>query len=274
MKPDDFEWRPREPLEQQTALACWVFEEHPKVERLVKQAEARLARRTGDSSFDAYVRRNVQRVRDQVAALYEELHSRQPKFRVEEPGSPLDQQKIRTVDELLQRSSDHGCCIEYVLLLASLLRHVGLFPLILVIGREETPTHAVLGYWTKEETLLGSRGLPVPVLLLDDVLCRWHADEMEFVEATALTLIDSHESCFENARTLGEAYLNAINSFAADENLPNTIHYCIDVEACRRLNIRPVDLGQWQYAKELKAVCWLFALFLVFLLCLLLFAWR
>jgi hypothetical protein len=229
MSAEELIWNSLGPLEQQTALARFVVEGLPQIEELAAEAEATLAANTGDPSFDAYVSGGPGRVREQARALYECLRRRGLRYRVEPWGSLHGRQVVRCADTVL--AGGHGCCIDLVLLLAGALRHVGLNPLIAVVGDAAGPSHAVLGYWLRECVVTGPAGLPQPVLTWDDLAD--HFAQINLVECTDLAGAPSRD--FDQAERDARTHLPAGPAGRA------RLWYAVDVLACRRLGIRPLE---------------------------------
>jgi hypothetical protein len=180
MNSDELTWNSQAPLEQQTGLARFVLEGLPQIENLVASAEGILQENTGDPSFDAYVSGDCRRVREQVRAIYEWIRKLGLTYRVEPWDSHHARQVIRYADAVLAKG--YGCCLDLTLLLASALRHVGIYPLITVVGDTCGPTHAILGYWTEERVVRGSGDLPQPVLTWN--ILQKHLSQINFVECT------------------------------------------------------------------------------------------
>ena len=168
-------------------LAAFVVPNNPLLSRVTVAAARFLERWTGSSAFDEYQTQDRNRVRAQVAAIYEALRSEgivysAPPASFEESG-----QRIRMADKVLTEKI--GTCIDASLLIASCLEEVGIYP-ILVILKE----HVMVGAWLTPNVF--------PQMCCDDAsyLMKEMADgnnNLVLLESTAITT--SEKVSFEDA---------------------------------------------------------------------------
>lgn len=126
-------------------LAAFVTPNHPDLVPIVKRASEILAGWTGNPCLDGYQTRDPNRVKKQMAAVYEAIAERNITY----CGSPASfeglGQRIRMCDDLLFNKL--GTCVDMTLLYASCLEAIGIHPLIVL-----TEKHAFAGGWLIEET--------------------------------------------------------------------------------------------------------------------------
>lgn len=130
-------------------IASFVTPNIPEVEALTKRASELLGEWTGDASLDNYLSRNVDRVKQQMAALYAAISEKQIAYATLPPSYHSQGQRIRLCDKLI--ANRLGNCIEMSLLYASCLEAMGLRPLIAIM-RE----HALVGCWLVADTFADS----------------------------------------------------------------------------------------------------------------------
>jgi len=199
-------------------LAAFVVPNNPLLPR-VKVAAARfLERWTGSSAFDEYQTQDRNRVRAQVAAIYEVLRSEgivysAPPASFEESG-----QRIRMADKVLTEKI--GTCVDTSLLIASCLEEIGIYPILVIMKG-----HAMVGAWLTPNVF--------PQMCCDDAsyLMKEMADgnnNLVLLESTAITT--SEKVSFEDAVSIAAKKLRDESSFL----------YFIDVHRCRLGNIRPM----------------------------------
>ena len=121
-------------------LAAFSTPNHPEVTRLIKQASVQLEEWTGSPSLDEYQTRDPNRVKLQMAALYNAIAAERITYAAVPPSFETTGQRIRLVDEVL--SGKLGNCLDMTMLYASCLEAMGLHPLVVM-----TPGHAFAGAW-------------------------------------------------------------------------------------------------------------------------------
>lgn len=126
-------------------LAAFVTPNHPEISKILKTASEILARWTGDPSFDAYQSLNPDRVKKQMAAIYEVIAGLEIVYCSPAASFERDGQRIRMCDTIF--SQKLATCIDMAILYASCLEAAGLNPLLVVIKG-----HAFVGSWLIDQT--------------------------------------------------------------------------------------------------------------------------
>ena len=209
-------------------LAAFVTPNAPALSRVRVAAAQHLERLTGSSALDEYQTQDTNRVRAQVAAIYEALRSESLVYSAPPASYEKTGQRVRLVDKVL--SEKLGTCLDLSVLMCSALEACGLHPLLLI-----QQGHAYVGCWLVDKYHYQTTG--------DDVslISKWTSDgisEMVVVEATDLTA--SGAVAFE------EAVRHAENHLVADED--RFVMFC-DIYRCRLEGIRPLPVcvdGVWQ----------------------------
>lgn len=130
-------------------LASFVTPNHPETAKIIKRASVILEQWTGNPSFDEYQSRNPDRVKKQIAALYEAIAEMEITY-CSVPASFEDSgQRIRMLDTI--SNTRIGNCIDMSLLFASCLESVGINPLIVLLNG-----HAFAGAWLVNSTFADS----------------------------------------------------------------------------------------------------------------------
>lgn len=218
-------------------LAAFVTPNHPAIAPILRGAAAWMEKWTGRSALDEYQSRNVNRVRQQMAAIYAALADQNIAYVSVPAGFGVPGQRLRLADAVL--GSKLGDCIDLSLLFASCLEAVGIHPLVVVIHN-----HAFVGGWLIPDTF--------PDSITDDsaFLSKRTADgvnEIVVLEATALT--SGGKTDFEQAVRMGRDHLGE----------PGEFLYALDVKRCRFAGIRPLPQriqngGQWELQNEYPAI--------------------
>lgn len=199
-------------------LAAFVTPNHPDIIPIVKRASEILGKWTGSPSFDEYQTRDPNRVKLQMAAIYEAIAEQQIAY-CTVPASFEDYgQRIRLYSDIL--SSKLGTCLDMALLYAGCLEAVGIHPLIIVVQG-----HAFAGAWLIQESF--------PDSVNDDVslLTKRIADginEILLVETTCMNAGSSFS--FDDA-------VNSANDRLKDAD---KFQLFIDVLRARNAQIRPL----------------------------------
>jgi DNA polymerase III delta prime subunit len=215
-------------------LAAFVTPNHPILSRVSVNASKFLASWTGDSSLDAYQSQDPNRVRKQVAAVYEALRSEALVYCMPPASFEMYGQRVRLVDKVLTEKL--GTCLDLTLLFASCLEAIGIHPLLILLQG-----HIFVGAWLTEDMYAQ--------MVCDDAAyllkgCADGINDIVLVEATALS--SSQDIAFEEAVRLAERQLK-------DEEAKFELF--IDVARCRFSNIRPLPQrlnkdGVWQIENE------------------------
>ena len=159
-------------------LAAFVVPNSPLVPQVLVRAGKVLEQLTGSSALDAYQTQSRNRVRQQVAAIYESLRAEgivycEPPASFERHG-----QRVRLADKVL--SEKLGTCIDTTLLMASCLEQVGICPIIVVLQG-----HTLVGAWLTP-SVYGQTVCDDPSLLLKEMADGNH--DVVLVETTCLTM--------------------------------------------------------------------------------------
>jgi hypothetical protein len=126
-------------------LAMFALSNHGALTPLVQQVRECLARDTGDGALAGYQERSPERVRAVVRALHDAIQALGLSYVGVPPSFETAGQKVRLPEALL--SQRMGNCLDITLLMASVLEHVGLRPLLVLIQG-----HAFLAVWLIEES--------------------------------------------------------------------------------------------------------------------------
>ena len=126
-------------------LAAFVTPNHPEITPIIRRASDILGKWTGSPAFDEYQTRDPNRVKMQMAAIYEAIAELGIAY-ITVPASYEDRgQRIRLVGDVV--GGKLATCLDMTLLYASCLEAVGINPvLVLVQG------HAFAGAWLVPES--------------------------------------------------------------------------------------------------------------------------
>ena len=214
-------------------IASFVVPNNPLLSRIKISAAHFLEKWTGSSQLDEYQTQDRNRVRAQVAAIYEALRSEGIVYSAPPANFEKSGQRIRMADKVL--SEKLGTCIDTSLLIASCLEACDIYPILVMMKG-----HVMVGAWLTPTVC--------PQMVCDDVslLLKETADgnnNMVLLESTAITSSESIE--FEEAVKMALAKLK-------DEDL---FYYFIDIHRCRLGNIRPLPQriqrdGVWTFDNE------------------------
>jgi len=211
-------------------ISTFITPNNPYVAKIITRASEILNRWTGTPSLDEYQSRNPDRVKKQMAAIFDSIRELgivycTPPASFEESG-----QRVRMIDTLL--SQKLGTCLDMSLLYASCLEAIGIHPLIIIIKG-----HAFIGGWLINDSFPDSVN-DDPSLLSKRIADGIH--EILLVEST-----------FMNAGKQ-DSFDDAVR--AANYHLANTDDFLlfIDVKRSRFAGIRPLpqriktELG-WEF---------------------------
>lgn len=202
-------------------LAAFVRPNDPAVDRVLREAAAKLAQAGRATAFEGYRGGRKSRVWEMAEAIWAALCDRGiayvlPPASFEETG-----QKVRGPSDVLERRV--GTCLDLSLLYAACLEQAGLHPVLVL-----TTGHALVGLWLE--------AADAPSALIDDIQIlrkRRDLDELILVESTLLT--GEPPGPFAAAVAQGGAQ--------ADENAARALDVALDIRRCRLRGIRPIDLG-------------------------------
>ena len=181
-------------------LASFVVPNNPYLPKIKLNAAKYLEKWTGSSSFDEYQTQDRNRVRAQVAAIYEALREEGIVYSAPPASFEQNGQRIRLADKVLTDKT--GTCIDTSLLVASCLEEAGIYPLIIILRG-----HAMVGAWLTPNVF--------PQMVCDDssYLLKEMADgnnNIVLLESTAITV--SRQYSFEDAVKSTE-YVNSLNHY-------------------------------------------------------------
>ena len=214
-------------------IASFVVPNNPVLSPVLVNAGRCLERLTGSSALDEYQTQDRNRVRGQVAALYEALRGEGIVYST--PPANFEQygQRIRLADRVLTEKL--GTCIDTSLLMASCLEKIGINPIIVMLNG-----HALAGAWLTPTVY--------PQMVCDDpsLLLKEMADgnnNVVLIETTAIT------------SSQGVSFEEAVESAAKRLRDEQAFLYFVDIRRCRLGNIRPIPQrvmkdGAWTFATD------------------------
>ncbi|MDE5786256.1 MAG: DUF3320 domain-containing protein [Duncaniella sp.] len=201
-------------------LAAFVTPNHPEVQAVIRRASEILGKWTGAPSMDEYQTRDPNRVKLQMAAIFEAISERQIAY-CAVPASFEDRgQRVRLYSDIF--STRLATCLDMALLYAGCLEAAGLHPLLVVVKG-----HAFAGGWLIQESF--------PDSVNDDVslLTKRTPDginEILLVETTCMNA--GNGMTFDEARAAADGRLKDTDSFLL----------FVDVLRARNARIRPLPL--------------------------------
>ena len=214
-------------------IAAFVVPNNPLLSKIKLSAARFLEKWTGSAAFDEYQTQDRNRVRAQVAAIYEALRSEGIIYSAPPASFEQTGQRIRLADKVLMDKM--GTCLDTSLLIASCLEDIGIYPIILILKG-----HAMVGAWLTPNVF--------PQMVCDDAsyLLKETADgnnNLVLLESTAIT--SSESISFEDA-------VKSAMQKMKDDSL---FLYFVDIHRCRLGNIRPLPQhiekdGKWSFANE------------------------
>lgn len=201
-------------------LCAFVTPNHGEIPQIIRRAAIILERWTGNPSFDEYQTKNPDRVRKQMAAIYEAIAEKKLIYCTAPASFEETGQRIRIADNIF--SGQIGNCLDLSLLYASCLEAVGINPLLVI-----TKGHAFAGGWLVNDCF--------PDSVNDDpsLITKRAADginEIAVVEATCMNA-GKQNSFDEAVRFAGNHFVKA-----------DDFILFIDVKRARFGGIRPLPL--------------------------------
>ncbi len=214
-------------------LAAFVVPNNPQLPRIKINAAKHLEKWTGSSAFDEYQTQDRNRVRAQVAAIYEALRAEGIVYSAPPASFEKNGQRIRLADKVLSEKT--GTCIDTSLLIASCLEEASIYPIIVILNG-----HAMVGAWLTPTVF--------PQMVCDDssYLLKEMADgnnNLVLLESTCITA--SEKVSFEEAVLRARQKMSEESSFM----------YFVDIHRCRLGHIRPIPQrilkdGAWTFVSE------------------------
>ncbi len=214
-------------------IAAFVVPNNPLLPRIKVNAARYLEKWTGSSAFDEYQTQDRNRVRAQVAAIYEALRGEGIVYSAPPASFEQTGQRIRLADKVLTEKT--GTCLDTSLLMASCLEETGIYPVVVFLKG-----HSMVGAWLTPKVF--------PQMVCDDgsYLLKEMADgnnNLVLLESTAIT--SSEDVGFE------DAVASALRKMKDDSQFL----YFVDIHRCRLGNIRPLPQriekdGTWTFENE------------------------
>jgi superfamily I DNA and/or RNA helicase len=200
-------------------LAAFSTPNHPEVNLIIKRASEILGRWTGNPSFNAYQSDDNNRVKQQMAAIYEAIREKDITYCVAPASFEERGQRIRTIDEIV--SLRVANCLDMTMMYVSCLEAAGLNPLVILTER-----HSFAGCWLVNETFIDA--------VNDDpsLLSKRMADginEILLVECTSMN---------EGSRSRFDKSCDAAAKSLEDRKF----EMFIDISRARTAQIRPLPL--------------------------------
>ncbi|XZF16232.1 DUF3320 domain-containing protein [Chitinophagaceae bacterium MMS25-I14] len=201
-------------------LAAFVTPNHPEIPAVLRRAAVHLEKWTGNPSFDAYQTQNPDRVRKQMAAIYEAIAELQIIYCTVPASFEDDGQRVRLSDNIF--TNKMGNCLDMSLLYAGCLEAVGLNPLIVVVKG-----HAFAGTWLIEDSFADAVN-DDPSLLTKRTAAG--ISEITLIETTLMNA--GSRASFDDA------------VIQADARMRNTDEFVlfVDIKRARAGKIRPLPL--------------------------------
>lgn len=199
-------------------LSAFVTPNYPPISVIIHRASQFLDRWTGSSALDEYQSRNPDRVKKQMAAIYEAIAELNIVYCTPPASYEQSGQRIRICDTIL--SAKLGTCLDMALFYASCLEAVGINPIVVV-----TQGHAFAGGWLIDDTFADSVNDDVSLLtkrLADGI------NEIALVETTCMNA--GKNLSFDAAMAAGQDHLNDTSKFVLS----------VDIKRCRFASIRPL----------------------------------
>jgi hypothetical protein len=126
-------------------LAAFITPNHPEIAKVVIRASEILQKWTGKPSFDEYQSLNPDRVKKQMAAIYEAIAELNLVYCTVPASFEENGQRVRMCDTIFSQKMAN--CLDISLLYASCLEAVGIHPIIIVVKG-----HAFVGGWLVNES--------------------------------------------------------------------------------------------------------------------------
>ncbi|WP_316839083.1 DUF3320 domain-containing protein [Pedobacter gandavensis] len=201
-------------------LAAFIMPNHPDIPKIIRRAAQLLEQWTGSPSFDEYQSKNPNRVRNQMAAIYEAISELQIVYCAVPASFEQHGQRVRLLDTIF--SNKLANCLDLSLLYAACLESVGIHPFIVVIKG-----HAFTGGWLIDESFADAVN-DDPSLLTKRTVAG--ITEIALLEATCMNA--GAATSFDQAVA------------SADQKMLNTDEFLffIDVKRARFGGVRPLPL--------------------------------
>ena len=199
-------------------LAAFSMPNNPEIAPLVKRASEILQQWIGDGILDEYQRRDPDRVKKQMAALFAAISERRISYCSLPASFEFEGQKIRLSDEIL--GGKLGCCLDMSMLYCSCLEAMGLHPVVVLLAG-----HAVAGAW-----LIGD-SFADPVNDDPSLLTKRMAEGIN-----EILLVESTFMCESMNVTFDDACLSAADRLTSGDDFL----LFVDIFRARMAQIRPL----------------------------------
>ena len=199
-------------------LASYVTPNHPKIQELLLRASTILGEWTGRPSLEGYQSRNPDRLRKQVAAVFQAVAELSVHYITAPASFETSGQRIRLSDQVIAQRM--GNCLDMSILFCSCLEAAGIHPLLVIIQG-----HAFAGAWLTEDSFAD------PVLDDISLLTKRAADGIHEIVLLESTLMNAGNTIdFELAVRKTSEYLAQ----------PERFLWFLDVHRARLAGIRPL----------------------------------
>ena len=214
-------------------IAAFVVPNNPLLSKIKLSAAKFLEKWTGSAAFDEYQTLDRNRVRAQVAAVYEALRSEGIIYSAPPVSFERNGLRVRLADRVLNEKM--GSSLDLSLLVASCLEGIGIYPIILILKG-----YAMVGAW-----------------LTPNVSTRMVCDDASYlIKETAdgnndVVLLESSSITASESISFEEAVNSAIQKMKDDDQFL----YFVDIHRCRLGNIRSLPQriekdGTWTIENE------------------------
>lgn len=199
-------------------LAAFVTPNYPVITPIIKRAAEILGVWTSSSALDEYQTRDPDRVKKQMAAVFESIAERQIAYCTVPASFENSGQRIRLYDDIL--SGGLATCLDMTLLYAGCLEAIGLHPILVLIEG-----HAFAGAWLVPESFPDSVNDDASLLTKRTAA---GINEILLVETTCMNA--GRDIPFDRAVEIADNHLCDLAKF----------HLFIDVLRARNAQIRPL----------------------------------
>ncbi|WP_290797541.1 DUF3320 domain-containing protein [Flavihumibacter sp. UBA7668] len=214
-------------------IAAFSTPNHPQIPAIIRRAAIILQSWTGSPSFDAYQSKNPNRVRKQMAAVFEAIAEYQFIYCSVAASFEENGQRIRLTDSIFKDRLAN--CLDISLLYTACLEAIGLHPILVFIKG-----HAFAGAWLIDESFADAVN-DDPSLLTKRMANG--INEIVLVEAVAMNAGQSSD--FEKAVWQAEQHMIKMEEF----------QLFVDLKRSRFAGIRPLPLriatsGGWEIQED------------------------
>ncbi|RFZ94036.1 DUF3320 domain-containing protein [Mucilaginibacter conchicola] len=201
-------------------LAAFSTPNHPQIAGVIRTAAGILGKWTGNPSFDEYQSKEPDRVRKQMAAIYEAIAQLQLIYCSVPASFEETGQRVRLADTIFSQKLAN--CLDMSLLYAACLEAVGIRPLLII-----TKGHAFTGAWLTDDSFADAVN-DDPSLITKRMA--EGINDIVVLEATCMNA--GQQSSFDDAVRSGEQKMRNTDEFIL----------FIDVKRARFGAVRPLPL--------------------------------